>query len=116
MQRENGGGEEKEKEKMKDIEKGEAGVEELGGRNQQQQQQTGEFHVARMQRLSATNPLRLVVENATRVASPSPAHSQTHHHNPRPTPSPANSFPRPSPAPSSHPRSTPTSQVGLSMY
>lgn len=116
MQRENGGGEEKEREKMKDIEIGEAGVEELGGGNQQQQQQTGEFHVARMQRLSATNPLRLVVENATRVASPSPARSQTHHHNPRPTPSPANSFPRPSPAPSSHPRSTPTSQVGLSMY
>lgn len=118
MQGENGGGDEKEDGKMKDIEKGEAGVEVLGGGNQQLQQQAGEgeFHVARMQRLSATNPLRLVVENATRAASPSPAHSQTHHHNPRPTPSPANSFPRPSPAPSSQPRSTPTSQVGLSMY
>ncbi|KAK6140531.1 hypothetical protein DH2020_025730 [Rehmannia glutinosa] len=29
-----------------------------------------------MQRLSATNPLRLVINNATRVASPSPAHPQ----------------------------------------
>ncbi|CAI9102962.1 OLC1v1001367C4 [Oldenlandia corymbosa var. corymbosa] len=112
VQSENGVvGDEKEEEKVKDIEKGEVGVE-------NQQEETGGgggLHFARMQRLSATNPLRLVVENATRVASSSsPVHSQTHHHHPPPraTPSPANSFPRPSPAPS-QPRSTPTPQQSL---
>lgn len=50
-----------------------------------------------MQRLSATNPLRLVIESATRVASPSPVHSHP---------------PRPSPAPSQA-RSTPIGQASV---
>lgn len=44
-----------------------------------------QFHMSRMQRLSATNPLRLVINGATRVptvpssqprAAPAPAHAQ----------------------------------------
>ncbi|KAL3530341.1 hypothetical protein ACH5RR_009663 [Cinchona calisaya] len=85
----------KEDEEMKDIEKGE----ELASQNEHQ---TREFHMSKMQRLSATNPLRLVIENATRVASPSPARA----HQPPPPP-------RPSPAPSSQPRSTPTPQQSM---
>lgn len=86
----------KKEDELKDVEKGEFVVQEpeING------QKPGDFHMARMQRLSATNPLRLVIENANRVASPSPAHSQSH-------PS------RPSPAPS-QPRSTPTPQVSPS--
>lgn len=121
VQAENGEGEGKEEEKwkeeeeMKDIEKGEVGGRDFASQNQQQQHQgTREFHMSRMQRLSATNPLRLVVENATRVASPSPAYQTHHPPSARPSPSPAQSIPpRPSPAPSSQPRSTPTPQVGL---
>ncbi|KAL6493847.1 hypothetical protein OROGR_031756 [Orobanche gracilis] len=61
------------------------------------------FHMSRMQRLSSTNPLRLVIDNATRVASPSLA---------RPPPQPAS---RPSPSPLHHhqPRSTPTPQPSV---
>lgn len=55
--------------------------------------------MAKMQRLSATNPLRLVVETATRVASPSPVQS----HPARPSPAPSQS--------QSQPRSTPLGQV-----
>ncbi|CAA2985140.1 protein PNS1-like isoform X1 [Olea europaea var. sylvestris] len=58
-----------------------------------------EFHMSRMQRLSATNPLRLVVENSTRVASPSPLQ----HPPPRPAPSVS-----PPPVQQPVPRSTPT--------
>ncbi|KAL6569981.1 hypothetical protein OROMI_014495 [Orobanche minor] len=65
------------------------------------------FHMSRMQRLSSTNPLRLVINNATRVASPSLAQPQ-----PQPRPPPAS---RPSPSPLHHhqPRSTPTPQPSV---
>lgn len=122
VQMENGEGEREEEEKrkeeeeMKDIEKGDAGGEEFVGQNQQQQQQhrgTREFHMSMMQRLSAGNPLRLI-ENAARVASPSPAYQNRHPPSARPSPSPAQSIPpRPSPAPSSQPRSTPTPQQSM---
>ncbi|XP_027113881.1 uncharacterized protein [Coffea arabica] len=120
----------KEEEEMKDIEKGEAAGEEFASQNEQQQHQgTREFHMSMMQRLSDTNPLRLVA-NAPRVASPSPAYQNRHppsarpspspayqnRHPPsaRPSPSPAQSIPpRPSPAPSSQPRSTPTPQQSI---
>ncbi|KAL1564373.1 protein PNS1-like isoform X2 [Salvia divinorum] len=48
------------------------------------------FHMSRMQTLSATNPLRLVIDNATRVASPSP---------PPPRPPPQQQQPLGSPSP-----------------
>lgn len=86
------GEEEKDKRKeeieVKDIEKGEIGAEES--------QQTREFHMARMQRLSATNPLRIVVENATRVASASPV--QPHPSRPSPAPSQSRSAPTQQPS------------------
>lgn len=85
-------------EESKDLEK--------GGMNIQEQavqiHPPTEFHMSRMQRLSATNPLRLVVENSTRVASPSPLR----HPPPRPSPSVS-----PPPVQQPVPRSTPTPQV-----
>ncbi|KAG8391185.1 hypothetical protein BUALT_Bualt01G0161400 [Buddleja alternifolia] len=60
--------------------------------------------MSRMQRLSNTNPLRLVLNNATRVASPSPF--QHHHQQPQPQP---RSIPTPQ-QPQPQPRSIPTPQ------
>lgn len=93
-----------------------------------------DFHMARMQRLSATNPLRLVMDSAIRVASPSPPQPPRRSHPPpqppRPSPSPSQPpiptpspppqpspsppphiSPPPHPPPSSQPRSTPTVMV-----
>lgn len=59
----------KEDDEVKDVEKGEAGShEELVGNHNHQ-----EFHFSRMQRLNPSNPLRLAVNNATRVGTPSPS-------------------------------------------
>lgn len=96
---------ENKREEVKDLEKGEM--------NHTRQDSTVEihppsgFHMSRMQRLSNTNPLRLVMDNATRVAASSPYHQQ-----PRPSPSPLQQ-PRssPSPSPLQQSRSTPTPQV-----
>lgn len=91
---------------LKDLEKGEMG----GGFQEQETVQNyppptaGEMQMSRNQRLSATNPLRLVINSNTRVASPSiphPSHQHQHLHPHRPSPSP------------SVPRSTPTPQVSL---
>ncbi|XAR63474.1 hypothetical protein NMG60_11023418 [Bertholletia excelsa] len=68
--------------------------------------------MSRMQGLSATNPLRLVMNSATRVpplsphprSTPSPAQS-------RATPSPAQ--PRATPSPADQPRATPTPQQSV---
>ncbi|KAI3445067.1 hypothetical protein Pfo_001732 [Paulownia fortunei] len=94
----------KEDEELKDLEKGEMNI----GQESVQTHPPSEFHMSRMQRLSATNPLRLVINNATRVASPSPAQPP-----PRPSPSPAQPPPRPSPSPLQQPRSTPTPQQSV---
>lgn len=90
----------------KDLEKGE----------QQQQQQNNVHHVSKMQRLSATNPLRLVMDNATRVP---PTHIPNNrgpaiHHQPPPPqpPPPAATQPpphyHPSPPQTANPRSIPS--------
>ncbi|CAI9764991.1 unnamed protein product [Fraxinus pennsylvanica] len=106
-------------EESKDLEK--------GGMNFQEQavqiHPPTEFHMSRMQRLSATNPLRLVVENSTRVASPPLQHppprpSPLQHPTPRPSPL-QHSPPRPSrsvsppPVQQPVPRSTPTPQQSV---
>ncbi|KAL2478326.1 Plasma-membrane choline transporter family protein [Forsythia ovata] len=120
---------EEEEEESKDLEK--------GGMNFQEQavqiKPPREFHMSRMQRLSATNPLRLVVENATRVASPSPFQqrqprpSPFQQRQPRPSPSvspsplqqhpphpsPSVSPPPPPPLQQPLPRSTPTPQQSV---
>lgn len=89
---------------MKDLEKGEMGF-------QEQNYPPGELLMSRNQRLSATNPLRLVIDTNTRVvATPSPAHHP--HHHPQPQPQPHSHPHRPSPSPSV-PRSTPTPQQSL---
>lgn len=96
---------------------------EIGGEN---------FHMSRMQRLSATNPLRLVMNAGTRVASPSPYNAPApsqhrqhrsfpnpfhHRHPPAPVPAPAPSqyrhspVPEPVPAPSQHHPSPAPSQT-----
>ncbi|XP_057807786.1 protein PNS1 [Salvia miltiorrhiza] len=112
-----GGNEKLEREnvELKDLEMGEANVE----RESVQTHPPNAFHMSRMQRLSATNPLRLVMDNATRVASPSPAR-------PPPRPSPAqppppprgSSSPPPPPPPMEQPpspqtRSIPTPQQSV---
>lgn len=102
-------------EREADLEMGETNIQ----KESVQTQPPNASHMSRMQRLSATNPLRLVMDNATRVASPSPAR-------PPPRPSPAQpppplSQPRglSSPPPAEPPppplqtRSTPTTQVKI---
>ncbi|KAL1535084.1 CTL-like protein isoform X2 [Salvia divinorum] len=71
-----------------DLEKGELNIQ----KESVQTHPPNAFHMSRMQRLSATNPLRLVMDNATRVASPSPAR-------PPPRPSPSHPPPRASASP-----------------
>lgn len=78
------------KEKEQDMEKGEVVVE---GRNDHE-----ESHLSSLHRLNPTNPLRIVINSSTRVATPSPVQSQrshTHTHTQTHT----------------HTRSTPTPQV-----
>ncbi|KAL0429217.1 UNVERIFIED_CONTAM: hypothetical protein Sradi_0547700 [Sesamum radiatum] len=94
-ERRNGKG--SDEEELKDLEKGEMNIED---QESIQIHPPTEFHMSRMQRLSATNPLRLVINNATRVASPSPAHQP-----PRRSTSPLQQQPPPPQA-----RSTPTPQ------
>lgn len=106
-ERENGPGR-REEEELKDLEMGEVNIQ----KESVQTHPPNEFHMSRMQRLSATNPLRLVMDNATRVASPTPAQpppprSSAAHPPPRAsaTPSP------PQPPPTTQSRSIPTPQV-----
>ncbi|KAK2990370.1 hypothetical protein RJ640_027650 [Escallonia rubra] len=81
---------------VKDVERGEMGFEE----REVQTNPPEEPHMSRMQRLSATNPLRLVINGGTRAATPSPAHPHPHPHpHVRPPPSPAHSQPRSTPTP-----------------
>ncbi|CAH1440519.1 unnamed protein product [Lactuca virosa] len=106
----------------KDLEKGEVGFEE-------HQHPPRDVHMSRMQRLSATNPLRLVIDNATRVPptrgptaahhhpppppqpQPQPPPTQPHHH---PSPPPPTANPRSIPVPIATPQhSTPTPQPSL---
>lgn len=91
------------KETHKDLEKGEMGFEE------HQQPPPRDIHMARMKRLSATNPLRLVIDNATRVP-PTPIPNRgptTATHHPPPPPPTQSHHPSP-PPPSVNPRSIPT--------
>lgn len=95
----------------KDMEKGDMGFE--------QQHQRRDVNISRMQRLSATNPLRLVIDNATRVP---PTHipnrggptTASHHppppSQPQPPPPPPTTQPHhPSPPPPTvNPRSIPS--------
>ncbi|KAL8061968.1 hypothetical protein ABFX02_02G117100 [Erythranthe guttata] len=115
-QEERENGRKKEEEELPDLERGERNIN--GKESVQTHPPTG-FHMSRMQRLSNTNPLRLVMNNATRVASPSPAH-----HPPpprRPTPSPLQQPHQQQPPPQQQqqqpqqqPRSTtPTPQISI---
>nr|XP_043609510.1 protein PNS1 [Erigeron canadensis] len=102
--------------KVETMEKGEMGFEQ-----QKNDDHHNHVHISRMQRLSATNPLRLVIDNATRVPPthvpsrggptashqpppPQPPPTTTtpphHHHHPSPPP------PQPQP-PTVNPRSIP---------
>ncbi|KAL2514577.1 Plasma-membrane choline transporter family protein [Forsythia ovata] len=111
----------KKEDELKDLEKGEMNIQESAVQNQPPR----EVHMSRMQRLSNTNPLRLVMNNATRVASPSrqlprpsASHSQPPRHSPPPLQQPGPSppplhQPRPSPPPLQQPRSTPTPQQSV---
>ncbi|XP_075520269.1 protein PNS1 isoform X1 [Primulina tabacum] len=101
------------REEVKDLEKGEMNIHSRQESTVETHPPSG-FHMSRMQRLSNTNPLRLVIDNATRVAASSPYQQQ-----PRPSPSPLQQprtsssplqQPRPSPSPLQQPRSTPTPQ------
>lgn len=115
----------RDEEENRDVEKGEMDSQQRGFQTQppptypqQPPPQTAaaatdsdNLHVSRMQRLSATNPLRLVMNAGTRVASPSPYHTppappprhqrrsfpNPFHHRPSPAPAPA-----PAPAPSQY--------------
>ncbi|KAD5802890.1 hypothetical protein E3N88_14250 [Mikania micrantha] len=106
------------KETHKDLEKGEMGVD-----------PPLDLHMSKMQRLSATNPLRLVMEGATRVPpthipNRGPTTSAGHHPpppQPQPQPPPATTHHPPPPPPTVNPRSipsplhtTPTPQQSLS--
>ncbi|KAH6784853.1 Plasma-membrane choline transporter family protein [Perilla frutescens var. hirtella] len=110
VERENG---EREAE-LKDLEMGEVNIQ----KESVQTHPPNEFHMSRMQRLSATNPLRLVMDNATRVASPSPAHppprssAAAQPPPPQPRGAPATNSPPPL-QPQTQQRSTPTPQQSV---
>jgi len=75
--------------KEEDLEKGEVGVEEE--RKVQSNDVVDdheESHLSGFHRLNPTNPLRIVINSATRVATPSPAQSQHPHTHTRSTPTP----------------------------
>ncbi|OMO69724.1 Choline transporter-like protein [Corchorus capsularis] len=99
--------EEGEEEEKFDLEKGQAGsvVQEKGlGRIEDQRDH---LHMSMLQTLNPTNPLRIVINGGTRVATPSPSHSSLFQTPPHPHPHP------PPPAPRSQPRSTPTPQLSV---
>ncbi|KAK4379728.1 hypothetical protein RND71_001590 [Anisodus tanguticus] len=92
VEEENGEKETKTQEE-RDVEKGEMDSQQRGFHSQPPPPGSGSenFHMSRMQRLSATNPLRLVMNAGTRVASPSPYHAPAppppqHQHRSFPTP------------------------------
>lgn len=89
----------KREDELKDLEKGEMNIHKAEVQNQAPE----EVHMSRMQRLSNSNPLRVVMNNATRFASPS--------HQPPRSSQPPSQPPQPSPPPLQQPRSTPTPQV-----
>ena len=110
------GNENKEEEEVKslDLEKGEVGFEEKviptnndGGNHNDHE----EFQMSRFHRLNPTNPLRIVANSATRVATPSPATSQRFQQQPHTQPQPQ-PHPQPQPPTQPHPQppSTPTPQ------
>ncbi|CAL5380150.1 unnamed protein product [Camellia sinensis] len=89
---------------VKDLEKGEVGFH----HHQPHVTETNppdQIHISRMQRLSATNPLRLVINSGTRVPRvPQVPQVPLSHSQTRPTPSPAQS--RSTPTPISQPSLT----------
>ena len=89
----------KEEEKVKDLEKGEVGLEEKMVHEKKNEE---EFQMNMMQRLNPTNPLRVLVNNSARVATNSARVA---------TPSPSQFSQR-----STQPRSTPTPQVSFDFY
>ncbi|KAI4323447.1 hypothetical protein L6164_023052 [Bauhinia variegata] len=81
VERENGGeaevregnAKEEEKEEVKDLEKGEVGFEQKvihSNNHGENHNEHEEFQLSRFNRLNPTNPLRIVVNSATRVAAP----------------------------------------------
>nr|POE81546.1 protein pns1 [Quercus suber] len=90
--------EEKEEEEMKDVEKGEVGFQE----RVVESNNYGEFHLSRMQSLNPSNPLRIVINSATRVPTASPSQRPS-----QPPPRPAHAQPPPPPPAHAQPRSTP---------
>ena len=91
--------EEKEEEEMKDVEKGEVGFHKGVVENNNY----GEFQLSRMQRLNPSNPLRIVINSATRVPTTSPSQRPSQppppHARAQPPPPPAHAQPRSTPAP-----------------
>ncbi|XP_027937228.1 protein PNS1 [Vigna unguiculata] len=75
--------------KEEDLEKGEVGVEEERKvQNNDVVDDHEESHLAGFHRLNPTNPLRIVINSSTRVATPSAAQSQRPHTQTRSTPTP----------------------------
>ncbi|KAJ1409026.1 Choline transporter-like [Sesbania bispinosa] len=78
---------EEEVEGVKDLEKGEVGVEEkVVQRNDDVNNDHEEFNLSRFHRLNPTNPLRIVINSSTRVGTPPPP-AQSHRSHTRSTPS-----------------------------
>ncbi|KAF4346895.1 hypothetical protein G4B88_015003 [Cannabis sativa] len=75
--------------KVKDLEKGEVGLEGEEKVVHDNNVNNGEeFQISMMQRLNPTNPLRVLVQNSTRVDTPSPSQFSQHSTQPRFTPTP----------------------------
>lgn len=115
--REGNNGRKNEEEEVKDLEKGEVGFEEErvvqnkneGNENHHHNVKNHEeFPLSRFNRLNPTNPLRIVVNNATRVASPSLQ--------PPPPAAAASAVPPPPQSEPSQPRSIPTPQPLVSFF
>lgn len=70
--------------KEEDLEKGEERKSDVSSNDHQE----SESHLSSFHRLNPTNPLRIVLNSSTRVATPPPPRSQPSHSHTRSTPTP----------------------------
>ncbi|XP_054814875.1 protein PNS1 [Prosopis cineraria] len=105
--REGNGNKEEKEEEAKDLEKGKVDFEErdiqTNYNNVENRHAHEEFQHSMFHRLNPTNPLRIVINSNTRVASPAAAAAAA-------APAPPHPHPPPPPPPESQPRSVPTLQ------
>lgn len=85
----------KKEDEVRDLEKGKEEEDDVNNNNNDHE----EFNLSRFHRLNPTNPLRIVINSSTRVATPPPtqSQSQSQRSHPRSIPIPQQQQPQPQP-------------------